>query len=142
MTAEKLANMLEHMYEETKEGRIHWQLEVMTSEFKDASDKPVVEADGQLWTVDECYADYHCTYQNIEFSVITYENIETAGEQVRSTNMVFLPPLSVRRFDLDYLAPYAVEATAPLVAVIRKLWELLLVQKREHPELVEVKANE
>lgn len=91
MTPEFLNSTLEHLYERTKEGKQHWNVEMKTSEYKEESEKPVVEADGKQWVVDECYTAYSCEEHGNEFVMITYENIETCGEEVRSTNMVFLP---------------------------------------------------
>lgn len=108
MTPEFLNSTLEHLYERTKEGKQHWNVEMKTSEYKEESEKPVVEADGKQWVVDECYTAYSCEEHGNEFVMITYENIETCGEEVRSTNMVFLPDPNVRYFDLDRLAQYAI----------------------------------
>lgn len=46
MTPEFLNSTLEHLYERTKEGKQHWNVEMKTSEYKEESEKPVVEADG------------------------------------------------------------------------------------------------
>jgi hypothetical protein len=126
MTAEALNVMLTDMQKETEKGKLKWRLEVATSEYRDPAEKPTVEADGEIWTVDECYTAYNCEFRGEEFSMITYENIETAGEKTRSTNLVFLPPLAMRIFRLDELAPYAVETSAVLADRIHHLWETLL----------------
>ena len=60
MTPEFLNSTLEHLYERTKEGKQHWNVEMKTSEYKEKSEKPVVEADGKQWVVDECYTAYSC----------------------------------------------------------------------------------
>ena len=49
MTPEFLNSTLEHLYERTKEGKQHWNVEMKTSEYKEKSEKPVVEADGKQW---------------------------------------------------------------------------------------------
>lgn len=142
MTAENLNTTLVHMLEETKKGRLKWTLDVLTSEYKDAAEKPVVEADEKQWTVDECYVDYHCDYHGTEFAMITYENIEKSGEEVRSTNLVFLPSILIRRFDLDELAPFAIEVSPALIQTIHHLWETLLELRKENETLIEIKVNE
>lgn len=64
--------------------------------------------------------------------MITYEMIKTAkqagsGEsRVTSSNMVFLPPLGLRFFDLHTLLPYSVEVSNVLLDAIHRLWVLLL----------------
>ena len=80
MTPEFLNSTLEHLYERTKEGKQHWNVEMKTSEYKEKSEKPVVEADGKQWVVDECYTAYSCEEHGNEFVMITYENIETCGD--------------------------------------------------------------
>lgn len=126
MTPEFLNSTLEHLYERTKEGKQHWNVEMKTSEYKEESEKPVVEADGKQWVVDECYTAYSCEEHGNEFVMITYENIETCGEEVRSTNMVFLPDPNVRYFDLDRLAQYAILPSQKLMETIHQLFTLLL----------------
>ena len=60
MTPEFLNSTLEHLYERTKEGKQHWNVEMKTSEYKEKSETPVVEADGNQWVVVECYTAYSC----------------------------------------------------------------------------------
>ena len=55
MTPEFLNSTLEHLYERTKEGKQHWNVEMKTSEYKEKSEKPVVEADGKQWVVAVSY---------------------------------------------------------------------------------------
>lgn len=142
MTTENLINQIEQMRQDTAKGHLKWNLEIRTSEYKPQEDKPVVEADGQQWIVDEIYVDYHCVYHKEEFTLITYENVETAGEEVRSTNLIYLPPLGVRRFDLDYLAPYAVPATPGCIQAVHQLWETILEMRKQNPAQIEINANE
>lgn len=126
MTADNLCVILEDMIKGTPNRKIKWRVEVATSEYQNQEDKPVVEADGTTWTVDECYVAYYCEFRGKEFSMITYENMECSGETVRTTNLIFLPPIAMRMFRLDELAPYALETTAPLVEKVHRLWTLLL----------------
>ena len=57
--------------------------------------------------------------------MITYEMIKTAGERVVTSNMVFLPPLGIRFFDLRTLLPYSIEVSNVLLEQIHQLWVLL-----------------
>ena len=137
MTAENLCVMLTDMLKETKQGHLKWRLETATSEYRDENEKPTVEADGKIWTVDECYVAYSCEFRSNEFSMITYENIEKSGEAVRSINMVFLPPLGVR-----ILSPYAVEASAALIDKVHALWDTLLGMYRDGSKNIAITARE
>ena len=58
--------------------------------------------------------------------MITYELIKTAGDRITSSNMVFLPPLGMRYFDLRTLLPHSVETSAVLLDQIHQLWVMLL----------------
>ena len=68
--------------------------------------------------------------------MITYEMIKTAGDKVHTTNMIFLPPLGIRVFQLPMLLPYAVQASGVLANQIHNLWELLLAMIKAAPESV------
>lgn len=126
MKQEELNHKLTEFIQETKEGKLKWTLEVQTTEGNDASEKPVeTEEDGE-WTVDECYVSYHCKSRDTEFCMITHELIKTAGDKVKTSNMVFIPPMGMRFFDLRTLLPHSVETSAVLVSKIHQLWELLL----------------
>lgn len=142
MTADNLSVILEDMLKETANRKIKWRVEVATSEYQNQENKPVVEADGTTWTVDECYVAYCCEFRGNEFSMITYENMEHSGEAMRTTNLIFLPPIAMRVFHLDELAPYALEATAPLVDKIHHLWEMLLKMHQADPNSVVIDARE
>ena len=107
MKVEELFKQLVDMEKDTKFGRIHWDIKCQTTEYNDASSKPQIEEDGIFWTVDEVYVSYHCEYKGKEFLMITYEMIHTAGDAVKTTNMVFLPPLGIRYFDINTLLPYS-----------------------------------
>ena len=64
--------------------------------------------------------------------MITYEMIKTAGDKVHTTNMIFLPPLGIRVFQL----PMLLQASGVLANQIHNLWELLLAMKKADPESV------
>ena len=68
---------------ETKEGRIRWSVEVMTTEANPAEEKPVEHEDGLDWTIDECYVSYYCKYKGKDFCLITYEMLKTARRELR-----------------------------------------------------------
>ncbi len=132
---EELSHMLTEMYNDTKDGKIHWNISVQTTENNEVSEKPVEVEDGVSWTIDECYVSYYCKYKGQDFLMITYEMIKTAGDKVHTTNMIFLPPLGIRVFQLPMLLPYAVQASGVLANQIHNLWELLLAMKKADPEL-------
>ena len=130
---EELSHQLTEMYKETKEGKLHWSLQVQTTEHNEASEKPVEVEDGVSWTIDECYASYVCQYRGQDFCMITYELIKTAGGKVQTTNFLFLPPMGIRAFHLQTLLPYSIPISNVLANQIHNLWELLLQQyKADH----------
>lgn len=126
MKQEELRHKLAELTGATKEGKIRWNVQVQTTEANDPAEKPVEIEKGVEWTVDECYVSYYCKYRGNEFCMITYELIKTAGDKVATSNLVFLPPLGVRYFDLHTLLPHSVEASAVLLEQIHQLWVLLL----------------
>lgn len=139
---DELLKQLSEMTKDTKSGKIHWDIKCQTTEYNDPASKPVVEEDGTTWTVDECYVSYYCEYKGKEFLMITYEMIHTADSQVKTTNLVFLPPLGVRYFDIHSLLPYAVEATNMLSYQIQTLWTLLLDMYKANPASVSLDVSE
>ena len=60
---EEIFREFQEMMGETKEGRIRWSVEVMTTEANPAEEKPVEHEDGLDWTIDECYVSYYCKYK-------------------------------------------------------------------------------
>ena len=128
---EEIFHEIQDMMGETKEGRIRWSVEVQTTEANPVEEKPVEHEDGLDWTIDECYVSYYCKYKGKDFCLITYEMLKTAnsstGEQkVKSSNMVFLPPLGMRFFDIHALLPYSIEVSNVLLDAIHRLWVMLL----------------
>lgn len=126
MKQEELSRKLAELITLTRDGKVRWSVEVQTTEANDAAEKPIEVENGIEWTIDECYVSYYCKYRDKEFCMITYELIKTAGEKVVTSNMVFMPPLGVRFFDLRTLLPHSVETSAVLLSQIHQLWELLL----------------
>lgn len=123
---EELSRLLTEMYKETKEGKIHWNIQVQTTEHNSQEEKPVEVEEGISWVIDECYVSYVCNYKGQDFCMITYEMIKTAGEKVQTNNLVFLPPMGIRAFHLQTLLPHAISASGVLLNQIHNLWELLL----------------
>lgn len=141
MKQEALGRKLTELMEETKKGRIHWNVEVQTTETNDEADKPREMENGVEWVIDECYVSYYCKYRDAEFCMITYELIKTEGERVTSSNMVFVPPLGIRYFDLHTLLPHSVETSAVLMEQIHRLWMMLLEMYKADPNSVDLKAR-
>ena len=139
---DELMKQLQEMIKDTRLGKIHWNIQCQTTEYNEAEKKPVVVEDGVSWTVDECYVSYHCEYKGKEFLMTTYEMIHTAGRDIKTTNMVFLPPLGIRYFDIRTLLPHAVEASKMLSYHIQTLWKMLLEMYRANPESVSLDIRE
>lgn len=139
---EELLKQLTEMTKETKMGKLTWDVKCQTTEYNDPASKPQVEEDGCLWTVDECYVSFHCEYKGNEFLMITYEMIHTADDAVKTTNLVFLPPLGIRYFDIHTLIPYAVETNNMLSFQIQSLWKMLLEMHKSGSDKVTLDASE
>ena len=107
---EQLVRKVTDMIQKTREGKLHWDIQCQTTEYNDPAKKPVETEEGETWVIDECFVSYHCMDQEKEFLLVSYEQIYTCGEKKKSCNLIFLPPLGIRFFDVDVLAPYAVEA--------------------------------
>lgn len=122
---EKLFHEIVELMKATSENNLRWSVEVQTTEGNAKEEKPVEIEDGVTWTVDECYVSFYCKYKGKDFCMITYEMIKTAGDRVTTSNMVFLPPLGMRFFDLRTLLPYSIEVSNVLLDQIHKLWVML-----------------
>ena len=133
---EELLREIREMVKETKAGKISWKIIVQTTEYNEKEKKPVVWEDEQEWQVDECYVSFNCEYKGKEFLMITYEMIHTSADVQHTTNLVFLPPLGIRYFDLNTLLPYSVENSNMLSYEIHMLWEVLLSMYKAKSELV------
>lgn len=139
---EELLRNLKEMVKDTKSGKVFWKVIQQTTEYNEEDKKPIVEEEGKSWKVDECYVSFYCEYKGKEFLMITYEMIHTAKDQQRTTNLVFLPPLGIRYFDLNVLIPYAIENSNMLSYGIHELWELLLELYRNQSEYVSLEVQE
>lgn len=142
MKKEELLKVLTDMTKDTKAGKIAWEVICQTTEYNAPESKPVIEEEGTMWTVDECYVSYHCEYKGKEFLMITYEMLHTNANAVKTTNLVFLPPLGIRYFDINTLLPYAVEANNMLTYQIKTLWETLLAMYKANPASVKLDVSE
>jgi hypothetical protein len=139
----ELLRKLPELVKETNAGRIFWDVECQTTEYNAKEQKPVVtEEDGNEWTVDECYVSYHCEYKGSEFLMISYEMIHSRDEKKKTTNLIFLPPLGIRYFDIHSLLPYAVEADQMLTYQVHMLWLAILEQKKANPDAVNLEVDE
>lgn len=138
---EELYKNITEMLKETKRGKIHWKIDFQTTEYNDADTKPQVQEESTLWLVDECYTSYYCEFRGKEFLMITYEMIHSCGEKKKTTNMIFLPPLGIRVFDIHALLSYAVEADQMLIYQVHTLWLAILDLQKTHPQMVELEAS-
>lgn len=137
MKADTLAHHITELIKYTKAGRIKWNVEMDTTEFKPEEEKPHIQENRKEWIVDECFTSFACSYQNEDFCVITYEVIKKSGDIVKSNNLVFMPPAFQRIFDLNLLVNYSVETNYNLMMAVHNLWTLLLdMKKAEHPNVV------
>ena len=139
---DELIRNLNELIKETQNGKIFWDVRCQTTEYNDRAQKPVVEEDGRSWIVDECFVSYHCMHKGKEFLMITYEMLHTSGNLTKTTNLIFLPPLGIRYFDIHVLLPYSVEASQVLVYNAHMLWMTILELKKKNPELVDMDASE
>ena len=138
MKSEKqLIKELTEIIKDTSKGKVKWKVQGQTTEYNELSLKPTVVEDGITWVVDECYISFECKYKGEDFVLITYEMIHTSDEQKKTTNLVFLPPLGVRYFDLRTLLPYSIEASQILTFEIHNLWMMLLDMYKKDPQSVD-----
>ena len=139
---DELLKQLTEMTKDTKAGRVKWEVICQTTEYNDPETKPQIEEEGNVWTIDECYVSYHCEYKGKEFLMITYEMMHMAGDDVKTTNLVFTPPLGIRYFDINTLLPYSVETNQMLTYQIKTLWEMLLAMYKANPDSVKLDVSE
>ncbi len=139
---DELIRNLNELIKETQGGGVSWEVRCQTTEYNEKELKPVVEEDGKSWIVDECYVSYHCMHRGKEFLMISYEMLHTSDEHTKTTNLIFLPPLGIRYFDLHVLLPYSVEASQVLVYNVHMLWMAIMELQKNKPELVDLDASE
>ncbi len=121
-----LAKTLEEMIQETKKGHLDWLIELQSTDGLAPSLKQRITEDDKEWVVDECFISFYCKYHGKDYLMITYEHIKQHGDQVRSDNLIFMPPLNIRYFDVGILSPYIVDADAVLLDRFHQLWLLML----------------
>lgn len=134
----ELLKKLPDLVKETKENKLQWKIEFQTTEYNDPSEKPTEQIDGKDWLLDECFVSYHCEYKGKEFLLITYEQIASFEDKKKSYNLAFVPPLGNRFFDVDLLAPYAVELDQMLAYEIHMLWLTILEKLKEHSKNITI----
>ena len=137
----ELLKKLPDLVKETKENKLQWKIEFQTTEYNDPSEKPTEQIDGKDWLLDECFVSYHCEYEGKEFLLITYEQIASFEAKKKSYNLAFVPPLGNRFFDVDLLAPYAVELDQMLAYEIHMLWLTILEKLKEHSKNITIDVS-
>ena len=137
----ELLKKLPDLVKETKENKLQWKIEFQTTEYNDPSDKPTEQIDGKDWLLDECFVSYHCEYKGKDFLLITYEQIASFEAKKKSYNLAFVPPLGNRFFDVDLLAPYAVELDQMLAYEIHMLWLTILEKLKEHSKNITIDVS-
>lgn len=142
MKTNELLRNLSEMIKAPKAGGLQWDIKCSTTEYNAPEDKPVVVEEGISWTVDECYVSFHCEYKGKEFLLITYEMIHSAGDKSRTTNLVFLPPLGIRYFDINVLMDYAIETDQMLVYEIHQLWLTLIEEYQTNQGRIRLDVDE
>lgn len=137
----ELLKKLPDLVKETKENKLQWKIEFQTTEYNDPSEKPTEQIDGKDWLLDECFVSYHCEYKGKEFLLITYEQIASFEDKKKSYNLAFVPPIGNRFFDVDLLAPYAVELDQMLAYEIHMLWLTILEKLKEHSKNITIDVS-
>lgn len=137
----ELLKKLPDLVKETKENKLQWKIEFQTTEYNDPSEKPAEQIDGKDWLLDECFVSYHCEYKGKDFLLITYEQIASFEDKKKSYNLAFVPPLGNRFFDVDLLAPYAVELDQMLAYEIHMLWLTILEKLKEHSKNITIDVS-
>lgn len=137
----ELLKKLPDLVKETKENKLQWKIEFQTTEYNDPSEKPTEQIDGKDWLLDECFVSYHCEYKGKDFLLITYEQIASFEDKNKSYNLAFVPPLGNRFFDVDLLAPYAVELDQMLAYEIHMLWLTILEKLKEHSKNITIDVS-
>lgn len=140
MNAKQLAATLDEMMKETKRGSLNWKMMIETTDDLDASLKEKVTIDDTEWIVDECFVEYQCTYHRQEFCMISYEHVLTCGDRTQMTCMIYLPPLGMRYFDIERLAPYAIVADAYVSNHVHQLWDMLMALYRTDNSRVQLRV--
>ncbi len=135
-----LAKKISELIKATSKKTIMWEVNVSTTEYN--KEKTIIKDDNKDWIVDEIFVSYKCEYQGEEFLLITYEMVHSSGDNIRTTNLVFLPPLGIRFFDLPTLLPYAIQTDNMLSYEIHSLWSMLLDMMKKDKNSVKFEIDE
>ena len=131
-----LAITIDEMINETKRGHLDWKLELQSTDGLDDSVKHRITEDGKEWITDECFISFYCKFRNKDYLMITYEHIKRHENMVHTDNLIFMPPLNVRYFDVGILSPYIIDANAVLLDRFHRLWMLLAdLHKKQDPHV-------
>ena len=76
-----------------------------------------------------------------DFLLITYEQIFTCGQKKKSCNLLFMPPMGIRFYDVDTLAPYAVKADQMLTYEAHMLWLTILEKCKDKSERIKLDVS-
>ena len=141
LTATGLAKQLDEMIKATNRGNLDWRMTIeSTDDLAPELKEKFTADDGIEYLVDECFVEYHCTYHNKEFNLISYEHVLTHDGNTRMTCLIFLPPQGIRFFDVALLSPYAIEADAYVSGKVHLLWETLFSLYKENPARVALRV--
>lgn len=135
-----LAKTLDEMIQETKKGHLNWLIELQSTDGLAPSSKHRIVEDDKEWIIDECFISFYCKFRGKDYLMITYEHIRQYKDQVHSDNLIFMPPLNVRYFDVGILSPYIVDADAVLLDRFHQLWQLMLESSRKKDGQVSFKV--
>ena len=138
---EELLRLIPDLVKETKKGCLNWKIVCQTTEYNEVNKKPIINEEGIEWIVDECYVSYECEYKGKTFVMISYEMIHSAGDKKNTTNLIFLPPLGIRYFDINVLLPYSVEADKMLVYEVNQLWLTILDMYKNKAENISLDVS-
>lgn len=138
---EELLRLIPDLVKETKKGCLNWKIVCQTTEYNEVNKKPIINEEGIEWIVDECYVCYECEYNGQSFLLITYEMIHSGDNIVKTTNLVFMPPLGIRYFDIHALLPYSITANSMLVYAIHNLWLTILETQKVRPEQIDLDVS-
>ena len=119
---EQLLNDLTELIKETQKNKVDWKVDCQTTEYNDLQEKPVHEEEG-------------------ERLLITYEQIFTCGQKKKSCNLLFMPPMGIRFYDVDTLAPYAVKADQMLTYEVHMLWLTILEKCKDKSERIKLDVS-
>ncbi|MCR5388354.1 MAG: hypothetical protein K6E56_03815 [Lachnospiraceae bacterium] len=140
MTTNNLSRQLEEMIKETGKNRLSWNMVIESTDDLDESIKEKLKDGDITWTVDECFVEYSCQWKGKDFCLISYEHVLSFEDKTRMDALVFLPPLGMRFFDINTLAPYAIKVDSVLANRVHILFETLMTHVKADDHLVSLKV--